>query len=207
MNECENFWTFRLKLLRILLKLGLSFRKGLNIAYSFRNKLTFGLVWWHQISETTKNRLCQLWRIAIRAIARIHPSSPIDNFMSAMSIPALEDFTVYLLTQRKFDGKFLMKNIEEVEQRPSHSYRLRPRKSAPDQVHWLHRRSNELLIWLNQRVASFPKRSPKEMLRRKMFGMRPHPDTDISELVRLANGMNSFYMSTLQNTDRPPPPL
>ena len=193
--ECEKFWYFRLKILRVLMFLGLSFRKGLQIAYNFRSKLTYGLLWWLHISDTSKNRLCQLWRIAVRTVARLHPSSPTKDFSNALSIPTLDQFATFLLTKRKFANKFLTPPKNDVQPpKIHHNYNLRARKQ-PDcqQENWLQHESDQLLQWLVKKAKAEPKKSPTEMLRRKMFGLRPHPDSDISELVRMTNELNSFY--------------
>ena len=193
LQECERFWYFRLKILRIIVRLGLNFRKGLAVIYSFRGKLSYGLLWWLYASKTTQERLCQLWRIAVRIVARIEPSSPLEDFMKAASIPAMDKFIIYLLVKRQFRGKFIREeNLQEEEYR-SHKYNLRPREAQQKQPqNRLLQEAGSLLDWLNTEALKSPDRSPDMMLRRKMFGLRLDPNTDISELVKLANAGNRF---------------
>ena len=102
-QACKSYWNGRLYLLRSITKLGASFATSLEIAYSFRSKLTFGLHWWNNLSKTSVDDLERLWRKAIRTIARIHFSSPLENFLTAMSIPTLAQFITYLYTKVRFD--------------------------------------------------------------------------------------------------------
>ena len=198
-SEVQKFWNFRLRILRVLVGLKMKFKKLLSICYSFRGKLTFGLFWWLRISDSNSERLCRFWRVAIRTIAGIEPSSPIDDFLTAMSIPALDQFIVFLLAKRQFDGKILIeKDIQAARQT---IYNLRPRPPKEPEVHSLLRQSSDLVSWLRDEVKKKPKASPVGLLRRRMFGNKPHPDTDISELVKSANLKNSYFLSTQNHND------
>ena len=195
--ECERFWNFRLRILRILVKIGMPFKKLLSVCYSFRGKLTFGLYWWLQLSKTNQNKLCSMWRIAIRIAAGLEPTTPTEDFFKALAIPPLDKFVSFLLTKRRFEEKFEPKEKDEITARSSSTrYNLRPRPQPADQPQVnLLTESTTLLHWLQKETKLKPTQSPMSLLKRKMFGNKMHPDTNILEIVKVANRKNKFYMS------------
>ena len=186
-------------------KLRLPFKKSLQLCYSFRGKLTYGLYWWMMISKTNQEKLCRFWRVGIRLAAGLEPSTPLDDFCSALAIPKLDDFIVFLLTKRQFYKNDDDNGFDEMEEEIGSGttrYNLRPRQRKQHDSSELILRPRQLVKWLREQVRLKPERSPAGMLRYKMFGHKPHPDTDICELVKSANHKNSFFMSTQEIPNR-----
>ena len=115
-----------------------------------------------------------------------------------MSVPALDQFIVFLLAKRLFYDKFEIEAEETIQQKSTYNLRPRPEKE-PEMT--LLRQSSDLADWLRQEVRKKPKASAVGLLRRRMFGNKPHPDTDISELVKSANRQNSYFMSMQKDKD------
>ena len=180
-------------------------KKSLKLCYSFRGKLTYGLYWWMFISKTNQERLCRFWRIGIRLAAGLEDSSPLDDFCKALAIPKLDEFIIFLLTKRQFckndDDDDFDDNSKQTNENKT-KYNLRPRNSKEYESPNLLTKPRLLVNWLRDQVRLRPKRSPTGLLRVKMFGHKPHPDTDIRELIKLANRKNTFFMSTQETLTR-----
>ena len=117
--------------------------------------------------------------------------------MKALAIPNLEDFLTFLLAKRQFleksDGKEFVESSEVMK--TGHNHNLRPRKDEKTLKNKLIEKPRELVIWLQKQVQLQPERSPVGLLRHKMFGHKPHPDTNICELIKSANLKNAFFRS------------
>ena len=190
-------------ILRMMVKLGMSFRCGLTILYSFRGKLDFGLYWWLYISETSKKMLISLWHVGIRIITRVHPSSPVNQLLTGLTIPDISEFIKFLLIKRvymKTKIKFQMTNLSNLRRpsvpiRQTTKYNLRERtvNMHSSRKDWLLSYALDMASWLANKIkASKSAVRPETLLFRKMFGNRVHNDTIITRLCELAEKSNSW---------------
>lgn len=182
--------------LRIMVKLGLNFFRGLLLLKSLRGKIHFGLYWHSYISKTNREKIEGLWRSGIRILGNFDSKAPLDEFMESVGIDTISTFISYLYTKKKFESKddFERSYVKNFNPEPVPERSRSLRKSSTkwrtetsiysDDFYRKERdRNYELLItemnlWKNREKSGFT------ILRKLMLRSTLHPKTNIETLKK-----------------------
>ena len=218
--EIRTFWNFRIKIIFLVVKLGLSFFKALNVLYSIRSKLFFGIYWWKCLAKTNQEKIEIFWRKGIRTIAQLSRSCPLEDFMKALTIPTMTEFIVYLMTKRELakienDYRYNSSNSSSSNNNNSSNssnnsisnsrYSLRENR-----YHHSHDQNSNLIeLQVKNEKEKFLKSESQEKWKdidgfvfRMMFGRKVDKNTDLKELIKICEEKNSYEKNKKNNNKK-----
>ena len=91
LKKLKTTWNWKIYILRKIIRTGIYFNKALTILFSFRTRLTFGLWWYEFLSQSNIEELENMWRKAVRVIAKFPPKSSTTTLFQTMQIEKLQN--------------------------------------------------------------------------------------------------------------------